>query len=196
MIRRICIWGAYPLIVILILIIAVPVRDHLVSAMGEEATNLLLGLWLIYTAFIILTQIFRVFARFSVGVFIIFITMSTLIICYGTLPEQKYQRALERSQKLQYAVDRGLHKADRSHYKNDRDYFDAVENANNEEKAVQLELELAELRNYPSYHLYGIKPLMKIGFITAIGLMLAYGICWLIIGYKDFEIEAKKPNAT
>jgi hypothetical protein len=194
MIKKICIWGAVPVIVILAFIIAIPVRDHLISSIGEGATNLLIGLWAIFTSFIIITQLTGVFARYAIGVFIIFITLSTLLIVYYTSPEQKYKRALENSQQLQLAVDMGLHKADRSHYKNDRDYSDAVEYANNEEKAVQLELELAELRNYPSYHLYGIKPWEKIGFISAIGLILTYGICWLIAGNKVFKKEVDTKN--
>jgi hypothetical protein len=195
MIRKICIWLGYPLAFIFVCIIAIPIRDWLESSLGTGATTTILFLWLVYFVYIIIIQSMRAFARFAIGVSILFLTLCILIICYNNLPEQKYNRALENSRQLQYAIDRGLHKAERSEYKNDKDYFDAVENAKNEEKAVLLELEIAELRNYPSYHSYGTKPWMKIGFISAIGLMLAYGICWLIVEYKEFGIEAKqKPN--
>jgi hypothetical protein len=37
---------------------------------------------------------------------------------------------------------------------------------------------------------------MKILFLSSTGLMLAYGICWLIVGNKEFEKGAKqKRNA-
>jgi len=189
MMNKICNWGAYPIIAIFTIFFVIPFRDWLVASLGEGATNLILFLFVIYAFYIIITQFFKAFARFAMGIFILFITLITLIIGYSTLPEQKYNRALEKSQLLKY-------EADRSHYKNDGDYSDAVEHANNEEKARQLELQVAELRNYPSYHLFGIKPWMKISFLSVIGLMLAYGICWLIVGNKEFEKEAKqKPNA-
>ena len=159
----------------------VTVRDYIEPLIGAGATDSIVVLFLIYVLFIILTQYSRVFSRFAVGVSILFFTLNALIIGNSSLPEKQYERALART--------RQLITVDKSQYKNDRDYADAVDASSREQKAIQLELEIAELRDYGQFHSYGIKPWMKISFISAIVLMLAYGICWIIVGYKGRDID-------
>ena len=180
MIKRICSsWGLMPFAIICIIPI-MTVRDYIVSLIGEGATNSILSLFMIYTFLIALTQFSKIFARFAVGGFILFFTLIVLILGNSSLPEKQSERARARSRQLIIV--------DKSQYKNDRDYSDAFDASQREQKARQLEVEIAELRDYGQFHSYGIKPGMKILFISSIGLMLAYGICWIVVGYRGTDI--------
>lgn len=183
MIRRICNWGLLPFVIICLFPV-LSVRDNLVTLIGEGATNSVLALFGIYAFFAVITQFTKIFARFANGVFILFITLITLVFGYNLQPERRYEHALSNSRSLTTEVDK-------SNYKNEADYSDAVDALTREQKARQLEVEVADLRYYTPNHKYGIKSWMKIVFLSCIGLMLSYGICWLIVGYKDFEIDAK-----
>lgn len=139
------------------------------------------GIFFLNIIFIALIQYSRLFSRLAVGGFILIFTLIVLILGNSSLPEKQLERAHARSGQLITV--------DKSHYKNDRDYSDAVDASQREQKARQLEVEIAELRDYGQFHSYGIKPEMKILFISSIGLMLAYGICWIVVGYRGKGIE-------
>lgn len=176
MIKRICSsWGLMAFAFICILPL-VTVRGYIEHLIGEGAINSIGGIFLIYIFFIALIQYSRLFSRFAVGGFILFFTLIVLILGNSSLPEKQLEHARARS--------RQLITVDKSQYKNDRDYSDAVDASQRELKARQLEVEIAELRDYGQFHSYGIKPWMKILFISSIGLMLAYGICWIIVGNR------------
>jgi len=184
MIKRICSsWGLFAFAFICILPMFI-VRDYIEHLIGEGAINSIGGLFLIYIFFIALIQYSgsysRIFSRLAIGSFILFFTLIALILGNSSLPEKQLERARARS--------RQLITVDKSQYKNDRDYSDAVDASQREQKARQLEVEIAELRDYGQFHSYGIKPGMKILFISSIGLMLAYGICWIVVGYRGTDI--------
>jgi hypothetical protein len=181
MIKKFCgSWGLLAFAIICIFPI-ISVRSYIEPLIGEGAINSILSLFMIYTFLIALTQFSKIFARFAVGGFILFLTLIVLILGNSSLPEKQLERARARS--------RQLITVDKSQYKNDRQYADAVDASQREEKARQLEVEIAELRDYGQFHSYGIKPWMKFLFISCIGLMFVYGICWIILGNRWKDIE-------
>jgi hypothetical protein len=154
-------------------------RDYIEFLIGRRETTLIGFAILLAGISLVYVQFTQQVARYAIGTFILLITLIILILGYSALPKRQLERAQVHFQQFE--------NTDTSSVKKDKLHSQSINYSIREQKARQLELEVAELRYYGPKEFYGTEPWIYILFISTILLMFAYGICWIVYEYNNSD---------
>jgi hypothetical protein len=182
MIKRISTIALPQLIVVLFILGTMTVRDYTKFLLGNEETNFLSFVFVLYGFILILFQFIKHDSKHELGIFTLFLTLVISTLGYSSLPERQLKRANFHYQQFE--------NTDLSSVKNDNLHSIRIDYLKREQKARQLELEVAELRYSGPKEFYGFGKLGYILFFSSICTMFALGI-WIFFKFDKYEIISK-----